>query len=158
MTTKTDSAQEAAQWQMETIMHMVKRLEHCRECDGEDCELTDAEILAGLSLSECEVTQDDRDEYHNEDGARNAIMEDPLCILVREDWHAPGERSDDEEYELLLSTGGPSARIIGSLGGYKEPITAALQYQDWGRSWVTLYTSYERDEALLAYAQQFCFR
>jgi len=161
MTTTDTRAKDQAKAQLESIVEMVKRLEHCQGCDGEDCELTDREIYAGLSLYYRDgdaATEEERGEYHNEDGARQSISEDPLSIQVRSDWHTPGEEEAPAEYEILLCTGGPACRIVGQLGQHQEPETAVIEYQDWFTPWETyLNTTGDEDAALLTYAQQFYF-
>lgn len=69
-----------------------------------------------------------------------AIHESILSVQVRSGWFNPGERvaretSQPEEYELLLTTGGPALRIIGHLDEHCQPRTAELQMQDWGVPW-----------------------
>lgn len=155
-----DHAQEQAKSQLESIVAMVKRLEHARDCDGEDCGLTDAEIYAGINLYHKvgdKATEEDREQYHDEDEARQLIDEDPLSVEVRSDWGEPGSNLEPAEYNILLCTGGPACRIIGKLGQHQEPETAALEYQDWSTPWERHRTTTEEDEALLTYAQQFCF-
>jgi len=108
---------------------MIKRLEHVRECDGEDCELTDKEIYTGINLYYQDgdtATEEERKEYHNEEAARQGISEDPIGIQVRSDWHTPGEEEVPAEYEILLCTGGPAVRITGGLDQCQQPETAKL--------------------------------
>jgi hypothetical protein len=163
MTTKeqeTNRAKEQARAQLESIVAMVKRLEHCRECDGKDCELSDKDILEGQNLYWREgvtATDADREAYHDEDAARDAICEDPLSVLVRSGWTEAGESMQAEEYEILLCTGGPAVRIVGDLN-HGSPETARIEYQDWFTPWETLHglTDYEQAQ-LLAYAGEFCF-
>ena len=125
-------AKEQAKAQLESIVDMVKRFEHCQSCDGEDCDLTDEEIYAGVNLYYKEgavVTEEERREYH-----------------------------DEEAYTILLCTGGPACRIIGDLDEHQQPDTAKLEYQDWFTPWVEYYnTTPEEGEALLSYARQFYF-
>lgn len=85
------------------------------------------------------------------------IQEDPLEVSVRGGWHTPGETADDEEYLILLCTGGPAVRITGDLGQYNEPKTARLEYQDWFTPWVEYRLDSEEEEILLTYARQFYF-
>jgi len=160
--TKEDTrAKDQAKAQLESIVQMVKRLEHSQECDGEDCKLTDAEICDGMNHYYQDgdiVSDEEREEYHNEDDVRQSIEKDPLSVEVRSDWHAPGEDSSATEYTILLCTGGPACRIIGELGQYNEPETAHIEYQDWFTPWEEYReTTDEEDEALLAYARQFYF-
>lgn len=159
-TTDQERAKEQAKAQIDGIVEMVKRLEHCQDCDGEDCELTDREIYAGINLCYKEgdtATEEERKEYHNKEEARQGIQEDPVGIQVRSDWHTPGEEEVPAEYEILLCTGGPAVRITGGLDQYQQPDTAKLQYQDWFTPWELYRTSEEEYEALLTYAQQFYF-
>lgn len=90
------------------------------------------------------------------DAARDRILDDALSVLVREDWHTPGQASDEfGKYQILISTGGPATRIIGDLNQYGEPENATLQAQDWFQPW-TDYTGAD-ENILLAYATQFYF-
>ena len=70
---KMKRAKEQARANVEGIVAMVKRLEHCDDCDGdEDCELTDEEIYAGLNLSYTEgdkATDEEKEQYHDRDKA-----------------------------------------------------------------------------------------
>lgn len=162
MSEEKNRAKEQARLQLDSIVQMVKRLEHTRECDGgEDCELTDEEIITGLeTLFEVgeEASKEERETYHNEDEARQAIEEDPLSVEVRSDWHTAGENSESTEYKICLCTGGPAVQIIGDLDKHSQPETAKLQYQDWFTRWENFsHTTSEEDEALLTYARQFYF-
>jgi hypothetical protein len=89
--------------------------------------------------------------------AEDAIRESVLSVMVRDGWRDPGSPACEdgaEEYEILLTTGGPALRIWGRLSQYDEPETAELQMQDWGTPW----TRYPAAEAtLLKFAQCFYF-
>lgn len=89
------------------------------------------------------------------------VHEQPLSVLVRDGWRSPyGASEGAEEYEILLSTGGPALRVYGQLGQYGEPESAALQYQDWGTPWTDWYPEeYDSEVArvILAYARCFSF-
>ena len=152
-------AEQQAKAQLDTIKAMVKRLEHCQDCTGDDCELTDAEVYEGINLywkEGDEADEDQRIQYHDEDEARQAISEDPLSVQVRSGWANSLEEFEAEEYEILLCTGGPACRIIGELDR-SEPDSARLQYQDWFTPWTEYITTGEDHEALLTYARQFYF-
>jgi len=160
--TKEDTrAKGQAKAQLESIVLMMKRLEHSQECDGEDCKLTDQEILDGLGYSyekDKQASDEERERYHNEYEARQTISEDPLSVEVRSDWHTPSGDSESTEYTILLCTGGPACRIIGELGQYNEPETAKIEYQHWFTPWIEYFeTTEEENEALLTYAKQFYF-
>jgi len=94
----------------------------------------------------------------DDDGARRRIEESVLSVQVRSGWYSPGRESredaDPEEYEILLTTGGPGLRIFGRLNEHCEPSSAELQMQDWGTPW----TRYPAPEAtLLDFARVFWF-
>lgn len=82
--------------------------------------------------------------------ATQAIQEDALSVEVRSGWYA-------EEYNILLCTGGPAARIIGELDENGYPQSARIEHQDWGTDWTTLRQSGEEQDILLEYASQFYF-
>ena len=92
------------------------------------------------------------------DVVRQTIEESVLSVQVRSGWYSPGRESredaDPEEYEILLTTGGPGLRIFGRLNEHCEPSSAELQMQDWGTPW----TRYPAPEAtLLDFARVFWF-
>lgn len=163
-----ERAKHQAKSQLESVVEMVKRLEHVRTCSGgEDCELTAEKIYAGINLyyseadklNNTKATEEEREQYHDEEDATRSISEDPLSVEVRSDWHNPGAEEDKPtEYTILLCTGGPACRIIGELDEYGQPDTAQIEYQDWFTPWIRYGdTSNEDDEALLTYARQFYF-
>jgi hypothetical protein len=99
------------------------------------------------------------------DEARERIQEDALSVQVRSGWYDPGTMDvKPEEFEILLCTGGPAVRIIGSLSEHGEPEDARLECQDWFQPW-TDYMPSGIDGAiargwrdvLLAYARCFYF-
>lgn len=75
------------------------------------------------------------------DWVEQRAREKPLSVLVRSDWHAPGDdaATGSGEFELLLSTGGPACRITGCLdrGGpsHQAGERPDIQWQDWGEPW-----------------------
>lgn len=94
-------------------------------------------------------------EAEQEDDIRRRIEEGPLSVQVRDGWRSPGAPSDGaEEYEILLSTGGPALRIYGEISG-GSPSTAELQAQDWFKPWTPVPDI--DDDILLKYAQNFYF-
>lgn len=90
----------------------------------------------------------------DDDGAREAAQEEAsesaLSVMVRDDWRAPGSLPQDshaDEYEVLLTTGGPALRIWGKLGNFGEPDEwPHLQWQDWGTPWTDYPLGEERDD------------
>lgn len=100
----------------------------------------------------------DGHEFKSQEEARERIQESPLSVQVRSGWYTPGECGvpAPEEFEVLLSTGGPALRILGELDEHGEPARAWLEYQDWGTSWTHFYVKGGTDD-LLAFCQCFYF-
>lgn len=107
-------------------------------------EIADLERKAG----ECTSRED----------AIERIQEDALSVEVRGGWYSiTDERPAPEEFNILLSTGGPASRIRGELYG-GEPVRAwldVLDVQDWGAPW-TRYFDIDQD-TLLSYARCFYY-
>ena len=106
------------------------------------------------------ATLENDTEYKGQD-ASEAILEHPLSIKVRSDWHTPGDgHNKPTEYAILITYGGPSVRIsvriTGDLDEHSQPTNAYLQYQGWGIPWQTVYEGIDAD-TLLKYANQFYF-
>lgn len=132
-TTQTDSEKQA-QAQYEHIEEMVKAWEEA----GDDDE--------------------------KRDNAEFVIHADALSVEVRSGWWAPGlhVRGDERanrpaEYMILLCTGGPAVRIIGTLDGHGEPDTARIQHQDWGTPWTDYRLDSEQEQTVLTYARCFYY-
>jgi hypothetical protein len=170
--TQTDTAEDQARAQFESIAAMVARLEHAQECTTpDDCPLTAQDIADGLDeyrgpapVYEWNLKTGDREDYHDPDEAEQRIHEDPLSVQVRGPWYPSGEldmNKDPVEYEILLCTGGPAVRMCGTLDQYSQPDKPRLEYQGWGTPWTEYrhpaaeLTRYR--ETLLAYARQFYF-
>src|SRR5690606_16248676 len=105
-----------------------------------------------------------------EDAVRAEIKDLPLEVLVRSWWHRPGEEKELEEYQIVLqpfevvknvddSTGGPAVRIIGalSINRWEGPVTAVLEYADWGTPWTAYPADAAEEQALLEFARQFYY-
>ncbi|USN15623.1 hypothetical protein KIKIMORA_05050 [Brevundimonas phage vB_BpoS-Kikimora] len=98
----------------------------------------------------------------DKDAVRQEIIESVLSVQVRDGWRDPGPRDPEdrdgaEEFQILLSTGGPALRLRGELGTWGDPSNARLQYQDWGTPWTDYPTSYEEDEAIRTWLGAFYF-
>lgn len=143
-----ERAKEQAQAQFESIRDMVERLKHAQECTDDDC-------TEGKDGGD---TWDDADGYHDEENAQQTILEDALEIGVRPRFQSPSEKTEwgGGDYFILLCTGGPAARIVGTLNEHHEPDTAELECQDWFTPWTTHDVS-DPDQVLLTYARQFYF-
>ena len=92
---------------------------------------------------------DSEEESEREAGERE-IYESPLSIQVRTGWHDVGAlpHAKAEEYEILLTTGGPALRIVGDLNDFGSPYSAHLEWQDWGTPW-TRYNPDNTEQANL---------
>ena len=81
------------------------------------------------------------DVYALREWIEERAREIPLSVLVRSDWHEPGDESEagSGEFEILLSTGGPACRIPGCLyqgePSYRAGERPDIQWQDWGEPW-----------------------
>lgn len=167
-------ANEYAKIAISNIREMVAAMEHAAECDGttecDECEGTGSTIDDQQDHHDCKKCEgsgeipcteghdsDDPDSWHDEERARERIQEDALSVEVRSDWHTPGdETSEATEYCILLTTGGPAARIVGDLDR-GQPTRARFEYQDWFKPWTEAYTDSADDAVMLQYAQQFYF-
>ena len=96
-----------------------------------------------------------------QDDAEREIMEAPLSVMVRDGWRSIGDPASDttpEEYEILLTTGGPALRITGDVNDYGAPETARLEWQDWGTPWTEAdWISDDQKADLLNFARRFVF-
>jgi len=84
----------------------------------------------------------------------------PLSVTVRSDWHFPGESDEPAEFQILISWGGPSCRIIGQLDrgsvAWQSGCRPVMQHQDWFKPWTE--SSYDIDtNALLWFCEQFYY-
>lgn len=113
------------------------------------------QMVANLHTAE---NADDGDQ--SIDQARDAINESPLSVEVRSPWYSPGAdvfHIKPEEFNILLSTGGPALRIIGDLDEYGQPCTAFMQYQDWGTPWTNYDATQDETSVMVEFCQQFYF-
>jgi hypothetical protein len=74
-----DRAPEQAAIQLESIVEMVERLRHARECPVSNC-------AAGSVGGDGYNAQ----EYHDAAAARDSLTDSPLSVEVRTDWHTVG--------------------------------------------------------------------
>ena len=112
-----------------------------------------------LQTEEVESVTFDGETFEDEDSLRERLEEGPLSVRVRNGWYAPGSGADaePEEFEILLSTGGPALRIIGEMGMWSRPERPVLQWQDWGTPWTDHDLTRAEAEALEAYCGLFYF-
>lgn len=110
------------------------------------------EAFRVLDETEVDSVEYDGEIFEDADDLRQRIEEKPLGLAVRGGWYTPGgEKPDAEEFEILLSTGGPALRIFGDIG-----TAGSLQWQDWGEPWTDYVdTTDEEDAALSAFVNLF---
>jgi hypothetical protein len=108
-TKDSERARQQAGAQLASIEESVTCLEHAQACDDAACG------------ADCP---------HDEDTAREAIIDDVLSVEVRTDWHTVGavEACKPTDYKILLCWGGPAVQIVGTLDAYNRPDSATLQY------------------------------
>lgn len=98
------------------------------------------------------------DAAEDKEEAETAIFDSPLSVRVRSCWYDPARdtcSSMPAEYELLMATGGPAARIRGDLDENGSPTSARLEVQDWGTPWTPFFEAAE--DVLLRYATFFYY-
>ena len=133
---------------------------HCWDADT-TTPLTDEakDILADLAWS-----NDGSSDDAFQDAVTEYVQEIPLTVMVRSDWqpvsHGGGNSFQAQEFELLLSTGGPACRVIGELDGgtvaWQSGCRPTIQQQDWHTPWTD--STYNVDtNALLWFCEQFYF-
>jgi hypothetical protein len=177
------NARDQARLQYESIREKVRRLEAAREGwpifeargdkfarreDIESGEIDESELYTREQL---EDVHDDKwlvlekGEELTEDTARQEIDETPLSVEVRSNWYTPSGDADSKPYEfqILLCTGGPAVRIIGTLDSSLEPDKARIEFQDWFQPWTEwraegVADDFSKiDETLLAFARSFYY-
>lgn len=98
--------------------------------------------------------------FDADDSVYDRIYQHPLEVSVRSGWYRPGSPDNEHtssEYMILLCTGGPAVRIIGELDEHMSPITARIEYQDWGTPWTNYMLNSDETDAVLEYAGVFYF-
>lgn len=168
---------------IENLRDMVEALEHAQSCEEEGCtvgsetrrirvtcttchgsgkanDLTVCGTCKGTTkVSQRQQIHDEPEAWHDAERAQQRITEDALSVEVRSGWYTPGDTDGAQpaEYNILLCTGGPAARIIGDLDQYNQPESAHFEYQDWFKPWTRAWVSREDADVMLTYAKQFFF-
>lgn len=95
-------------------------------------------------------------EHTDQDGAREAIQENPLSVEVRSAWASVGEILTPDEFRVVLCTGGPHVELVGVLDDNREPSRVRVIFKDWGEGGEYYPDEAER-EALMTYLGQLYF-
>lgn len=161
----------AAAW-VESLCEMIAAMncdyDRLEELRDEMQSLDTTETQAGLATFDASADGEelreleaactiDGDKMKDADDARERVQESPLSVEVRGGWYCPagdGDTGKAEEFQILLTTGGPALRIRGELDS-GQPSRAWLEYQDWGTSW-TQYFDVEQS-TLIEFCQVFYF-
>lgn len=111
-----------------------------------------------LIIEMVEAVDDNKTDNQREEG-QTAIQESILSLEIRGGWYAPGEKPEDtpEEFKILLSTGGPALRLVGTLGKYSEPESVTMEHQDWGTPWIEHRLNAAEEEKVLTFCRRFYF-
>lgn len=148
------------------LAEAVKEAENARQekdRHGAQVQLNEWDAANGAELADLrESATVDGSELADADTVRERIQESALEVLVRGDWHSPGQAHDaltPVEFTILLTTGGPACRIRGELDEHCQPTRAWLEYQDWGTPWMQLFTSQgaPSQDTLIEFASVFYF-
>lgn len=155
---KYQALQDIGKSAAESIAEMVAAL----ECDYDRLEelreqMGIVEVMDPDETEELRQLEEAAGDCESREDAEQRIMEDPLSVQVRNGWHDPGAESEPEEFEILLSTGGPATRIIGELDEHCEPTRARLQAQDWFTQWTDYTGDAVSQGDLLTYCRCFYF-
>ena len=141
-TAKEDHARSNARGHAETIAEGIAAMHKADENHGEPVEF-DGNTYKGRDAA---------------DEIRQALEQEALSVEVRAGWHTPGTDAKPDEFNVLLTTGGPALRLLGDLNEYGEPENARLEYQDWFTPWTKYEEATEEQEtALLEFARLFYF-
>lgn len=166
--TETNHAITNAKGWATSIVEMIARLTAAEESDKMECGQCNG---TGITMSasnaadeECPVCDGtgEIDREETADDVREEIDQSVLSVRVRNGWSIPGVingEGEPEEYEILLSTGGPALRIYGQLEAHSQPGEfPELQWQDWGTPW-TRYrdTTDDEEEAIRRFVSCFYF-
>jgi hypothetical protein len=181
----SDNSKEQARAQLDSIIKMVAATEPEPAAIKYVEEMTDDAVMEAMRGYEGFNPDDDLEEFSfdidkiredlterlangeeidgvdfkfDEDAAWQAIDEDPLSVQVRGGWHDVGEEPEDEEFQILLCTGGPAVRITGDLDSYGNPTRLVIEHNDWFEPWTSFWMNDEEKEEVLKYCNRFIYR
>lgn len=88
------------------------------------------------------------------------VQQMSLTVMVRSDWQPVGSTFEAQQFEILLSTGGPACRILGYLDrgsvAWEAGCRPVIQHQDWFKPWTE--STYNVDtNALVWFCEQFYY-
>jgi hypothetical protein len=113
--------------------------------------------LEALEMDGAESVQFEGQTFSEADELHQVLVESALSVQLRDGWRSPGSKGEAEEYEILLSTGGPALRIWGRLDGFEPDEWPELQHQDWGTPWTALPLDESERADIARFARMFCF-
>ena len=158
MSTEPNSALDNAKGWAEAISETVVAL-RCDYDRLEELTGTDIEELSDEDKEELTRLQDEAGDVGSWDEAITRIEESALSIEVRSGWTAPGDPLEAEEFQIVLTMGGPALRIVGELMQGQvsmcSPDSLGLEYRDWGTGWAQ-YSHIDPD-TLLEFCNCFSF-
>ena len=103
----------------------------------------------------------DHYEYTDRDEVEQRITESALSVEVRSGWHVAGATDGTEkpaEYRVVLTFGGPSLDLRGTLSEHGEAVDARLMMADAGAPFIEVRIFDQTERAhLLAFAQTFYY-
>lgn len=148
---------------VESIKDDLDAVEHAQKCDGETedgkpCKRGQEtkRVKAGGKTYQQNV-HNQPDVWHDLEQAKQVIRESHYGIQLRSGWYTPGEESPEpEEFTITIGGGGPASRVIGDLEDGK-PVSAHYEFQNWFKPWTRAELSYEEEEIILKWAQNFYF-
>ena len=130
------AAAEAGSW-ASRICAWTDAIDLCAHKDAEGKDLS-REARAVLREHGYDGTNREETREAIEATAREAV----LSVDVRSGWRTAEDAWDGskwvleaEEFQILLSTGGPAVRIVGDLGLCNQAEAPRLEHQDWGTPW-----------------------
>ena len=97
--------------------------------------ITDYYNADGLLADGAESVEVDGMTFCDSDTLWDTVLNTPLDVSVRSAWASVGTEFEVDEYQVLLSTGGPSLRIHGDLDSCGRAVNARLEWQDRGTGW-----------------------
>ena len=124
----------------------------------------DDDIQAAMNLVE-DITKLNRKliraigakDSNEESSLRGKLQAQVYGVSVREGWKQPGSgEADLNEFMLVLSSGGPTVKIVGELDCDDRPVEARLIVQGAGPEHTIILTG-EQQRAIDDLAAEFCY-